>query len=174
MATAFDERLTSVASALTWSGIRTSKPNSPSQSSDEKWLLLRVSLPQVRSCRRDKNAETCNHRRPFLFPHLFPPSCQCVFCGACLCLFTIKMLAFNVFPLRLTTPTVRLSLRNLQNNISRNQFLLFLLSFPLFSHMFHSSECITLVWCPSVFEKKGRFLLPMCAYSSRDRRKWGC
>ena len=50
------------------------------------------------------------------------------------------------------------------------------LSFPLFSHMFHySSECITLVWCPSaVFEKWGRFLLPMGAYSSRDRPKWGC
>ncbi len=50
------------------------------------------------------------------------------------------------------------------------------LSFPLISLMFHySSECITLVWCPSaVFEKWGRFLLPMGAYSSRDRPKWGC
>ena len=50
------------------------------------------------------------------------------------------------------------------------------LSFPLFSHMFHySSEYITLVWCPSVvFEKWGRSLLPMGAYSSRDRPKSGC
>ncbi len=34
-------------------------------------------------------------------------------------------------------------------------------SFPLFSHMFHSSECITLVWCPSVFEMiEGDFPCP--------------
>ena len=34
---------------------------------------------------------------------------------------------------------------------------------------------VTLVWCPSVvFEKWGRLLLPMGAYSSRDRPKCGC
>ena len=47
------------------------------------------------------------------------------------------------------------------------------LSVPLFSHMFHSSECITLVWCPSVFEKWGGFPLPTRANSMGDRRKWG-
>ena len=35
------------------------------------------------------------------------------------------------------------------------------LSIPLFSHIVHSSECITLVWCPSVFELiEGDFLCP--------------
>jgi hypothetical protein len=47
------------------------------------------------------------------------------------------------------------------------------LSVPLFSHMFHSSECIPLVWCPSVFEKWGGFPSPTRANSMRDRRKWG-
>ncbi len=47
------------------------------------------------------------------------------------------------------------------------------LSISLFSHIFHSSECITLVWCPSGFEKLGGFPLPTRANSMGDRRKWG-
>ncbi len=38
----------------------------------------------------------------------------------------------------------------------------------------HKHARVTLVWCSSVvFEKSRRFLLPMRAYNSRDRRKWG-